>query len=67
MDGNRVAVPSTGEAQHATDFVHQFDVIKKGIGGPFRAVRVARHQDGFGNFAWFGSDVDGHGRAPSGR
>ena len=61
MDGDAVAVPGAGKTQHPAHFVDAFHVLEKSFGGPFRPVGIAGQEDGFGDLARFGPDMDGHG------
>ena len=52
-----VAVMGAGEAQHTPHFVYQHRILQIVFCHELRPQGVARHDNGFGDFAVFGPDM----------
>src|SRR5690606_26518496 len=60
VDGDAVAAPGAGIAQHPADLVHKDRIFKESLGSPAGAVGIARQKHGFGDVAGPGADVKAH-------
>ncbi len=61
-DGNLAAFVGAGVAEHIAHVVHLAHVLQVSVGDVLGAQRVAGHQNGIGEIAFFGIDMGGsHG------
>jgi len=60
LNGHLAAIPCAGKTQHTAHLIDADRIFEKGLGGPFGAIGIAGHENGFRNVAGFGTNMNCH-------